>query len=97
VIQVVIIAGGDEACLRCMLEFLSSCILRSLVMFAFTDRLILVAINSQMRRIDLVCKLVGPLAISVIDGISTGSAILCTAGLTISSVTVEYYAIAKVG
>jgi iron-regulated transporter 1 len=49
-----------------------------------------------MRRIDLFCKLVGPLAISLIDGVSTKIAILVTLGLSVISVAIEYCAIAKV-
>ncbi|GAB7348672.1 hypothetical protein MBLNU459_g7035t1 [Dothideomycetes sp. NU459] len=53
-------------------------------------------LNSQMRRIDLFCKLVGPLAISLIDGFSTKIAVLVTLGMTCVSVIVEYLAIARV-
>ena len=53
-------------------------------------------LNSQMRRIDLMCKLLGPLAISLLDGLSTRIAILVTLGLSLVSVGVEYLAIAQV-
>ncbi|KAG9522139.1 hypothetical protein E4T50_13919 [Aureobasidium sp. EXF-12298] len=53
-------------------------------------------LNSQMRRIDLFCKLVGPLSIALIAGFSTSVAILVTFGMTAVSVFVEYYAIARV-
>lgn len=49
-----------------------------------------------MRRIDLFCKLVGPLAIALIDGFSTSIAIFATFGMTVASVFVEYFAIARV-
>jgi solute carrier family 40 (iron-regulated transporter), member 1 len=49
-----------------------------------------------MRRIDLFCKLVGPLVIAVVDGFSTTVAILFVLGLNVTSVVVEYYAIARV-
>jgi solute carrier family 40 (iron-regulated transporter), member 1 len=49
-----------------------------------------------MRRIDLLCKLTGPLAISLIDGFSTKLAIMVTLGLSMVSVGVEYFAIAQV-
>ena len=52
--------------------------------------------NSQMRRIDLFCKLVAPLAISLIDSFSPEAAILATGGVTMLSVSVEYFAIARV-
>lgn len=53
-------------------------------------------LNSQMRRIDLFCKLVAPLTIALVAGFSTSIAILVTFGMTASSVLVEYYAIARV-
>ena len=53
-------------------------------------------LNSQMRRIDLLCKLLGPLAISLLDGLSTRIAILATLGLSVVSVGIEYLAIAQV-
>jgi solute carrier family 40 (iron-regulated transporter), member 1 len=56
----------------------------------------LAVLNSQMRRIDLLCKLIGPLAISLLDGLSTRIAILTTLGLSVVSVGVEYLAIAQV-
>jgi iron-regulated transporter 1 len=49
-----------------------------------------------MRRIDLFCKLVGPLVIALIDGLSTEIAIMVTLGLNVTSIVVEYYAIAMV-
>lgn len=56
----------------------------------------LLELNSQMRRIDLFCKLVGPLAIALIDGFSTKLAISVTFGMTCISAGIEYFAIAKV-
>ena len=53
-------------------------------------------LNSQMRRIDLVCKLVGPLAIGLVDGYSTIIAIMAVLGMNASSVLIEYFAIARV-
>lgn len=53
-------------------------------------------INAQMRRIDLLCKLFGPLFIALIDGYSTKVAIIVNFALNIGSVAVEYFAIAKV-
>lgn len=53
-------------------------------------------LNSQMRRIDLVCKLAGPLFIALLDGISTPMAIWLTLGTNAASAMVEYFAIAKV-
>jgi iron-regulated transporter 1 len=53
-------------------------------------------LNSQMRRIDLFCKLIGPLSIALVAGFSTNMAIIVTFSMTASSVFVEYYAIARV-
>ena len=53
-------------------------------------------LNSQMRRIDLVCKLVGPLAISLVDGYSTMMAIAAVLGTNSLSALTEYFAIARV-
>lgn len=52
--------------------------------------------NAQMRRIDLVCKLIGPLFIASMDVISTDTAILVNFGMNLGSVVVEYHSIAKV-
>lgn len=54
-------------------------------------------LNSQMRRIDLACKLLGPLAIALIDGrygLSVAVEVMCA--LNIFSLSVEYFAIADV-
>ena len=53
-------------------------------------------LNSQMRRIDLLCKLFGPLFIGLIDGVSTRLAIGVTLWMNCISSLIEYYAIAKV-
>ncbi len=53
-------------------------------------------LNSQMRRIDLLCKLIGPMAIALLDGYSTQVAILVNLGMNMLSVGVEYFAIARV-
>jgi len=53
-------------------------------------------INAQMRRIDLICKLLGPLFIALIDGVSTESAIVVNFGLNLAAIIIEYFAIAKV-
>ncbi|KAF2450566.1 hypothetical protein P171DRAFT_377693 [Karstenula rhodostoma CBS 690.94] len=53
-------------------------------------------LNSKMRRIDLVCKLVAPLGISLVDGYSTEVAICVVLGQNTLSVIFEYFAIAHV-
>jgi len=50
--------------------------------------------NSQMRRIDIFCKLVSPLAIAFIDGFSTKIAILVILTINAACVLVEYALIA---
>ena len=54
------------------------------------------SMNSQMRRIDLACKLFGPLFIALIDGFSTKAAIITNFAMNVASVIVEYFAIARV-
>lgn len=49
-----------------------------------------------MRRIDLICKLLGPLSISIIAGVSNKTAIAVTFGVNLASVVSEYACIAKV-
>lgn len=66
------------------------------VVVAGADEIRLATINAQMRRIDLFCKLVAPLAISLVDSYSTQVAALVTATLSIASVSIEYFAIARV-
>lgn len=53
-------------------------------------------LNARMRRIDLLCKLLGPLAISLVNGASTMIAIWVTLGMNCGSVIVEYITIASV-
>ncbi|KAH6642848.1 hypothetical protein C7974DRAFT_386263 [Boeremia exigua] len=53
-------------------------------------------LNSTMRRIDLVCKLIAPLGIGLLDGYSTKVAIWVVFGQNAISVLVEYFAIAQV-
>jgi iron-regulated transporter 1 len=66
------------------------------VVVAGADEARLATMNAQMRRIDLFCKLVAPLAISLVDSYSTKVAALVTAALSIASVSIEYFAIARV-
>ncbi|KAM3538188.1 hypothetical protein ARSEF1564_008901 [Beauveria bassiana] len=53
-------------------------------------------INARMRRIDLLCKLLGPLAISIIATVSTRFAISATLAMNVASVFFEYGCIANV-
>jgi solute carrier family 40 (iron-regulated transporter), member 1 len=53
-------------------------------------------LNSQMRRIDLICKLVGPFIISIIDSYSTRFAIVVNLGMNLFSLPIEYYTIRQV-
>jgi iron-regulated transporter 1 len=49
-----------------------------------------------MRRIDLFCNLFGPFFIALIDGFSTKAAIIVNLAMNVTSVVVEYFAIARV-
>lgn len=49
-----------------------------------------------MRRIDLLCKLLAPLFIAIVDGFSTEIAIIVNFAMNMASVVVEYYAIARI-
>lgn len=49
-----------------------------------------------MRRIDLFCKLLGPLFIALIDGASTKVAMIINFGMNVMSVPIEYFAIARI-
>lgn len=49
-----------------------------------------------MRRLDLVCKLIGPLFIALVDGYSTKLAITVNFAMNIASIAFEYFAIAQV-
>jgi iron-regulated transporter 1 len=53
-------------------------------------------LNARMRRIDLFCKLLGPLVIALIAAASISVAIYVTLGLNLVSVAVEYLCIEKV-
>ena len=66
------------------------------IVIAHTDESALRQMNSQMRRIDLFCKLFSPLVIALIDGVSTQVAILVTFCINTVSTVVEYALIARV-
>ncbi|KAH3907319.1 hypothetical protein HBH56_193180 [Parastagonospora nodorum] len=53
-------------------------------------------LNSMMRRIDLLCKLVAPVGIGLLDGYSTKIAILVVFAQNAVSVAIEYWAIKQV-
>lgn len=52
-------------------------------------------LNASMRRIDLFCKLLAPVFISLVDSFSTAGAIWTVFVLNTVSVLVEYLAIAQ--
>ncbi|KAK6443395.1 hypothetical protein LTR95_000221 [Oleoguttula sp. CCFEE 5521] len=56
----------------------------------------LATLNAQMRRIDLFCKLVAPLAISLVDSYSTRIAVVGMGMFTSMSLLAEYVCIARV-
>ncbi|KAF4975832.1 hypothetical protein FZEAL_7451 [Fusarium zealandicum] len=66
------------------------------VVVAQSDTTALRTMNSQMRRIDLICKLLGPFFIGIMDSISTETAIFVNLGMNCTSVIVEYFTIARV-
>lgn len=66
------------------------------VVIAADDEPLLQELNSQMRRIDLFCKLVAPLGVALLDGVSTRLALLVVMVLNICSMAVEYPFIARV-
>lgn len=53
-------------------------------------------LNAQMRRIDLLCKLLGPLSIALIDGYSTEVAIIVNFAMNVISIGIEYIAIVRI-
>ncbi|KAL8401028.1 hypothetical protein RB594_001160 [Gaeumannomyces avenae] len=53
-------------------------------------------LNSRMRRIDIFCKLAGPVFIAFIDGASTRAAIVANFAMNLVSIPVEYLNISKV-
>jgi len=53
-------------------------------------------LNAVMRRIDLSCKLLAPVVISLVDSYSTTTAVWVIFGLSAVSVFAEYFAIAQV-
>lgn len=57
---------------------------------------VLQVMNAQMRRIDLLCKLFGPLFIAMIDAYSSRVAIIVNFAMNAASIAVEYFAIARV-
>ncbi|GAB1319299.1 Solute carrier family 40 member [Madurella fahalii] len=66
------------------------------VVVAGKNNAALVIMNAQMRRIDLLCKLFGPLFIALVAGFSTKVAIIVNLVMNVTSIVVEYYAIARV-
>ena len=66
------------------------------VVISGQDESLLNMMNSQMRRIDLFCKLTSPLLIALLDSWSTRWALIATLGFNIISVLIEYVFIAYV-
>jgi iron-regulated transporter 1 len=60
------------------------------------DQSSLASLNAQMWRIDLFCKLVGPLAISLVDSYSSKAAIIVTGSMSSLSFLAKYFAVARV-
>ncbi|KAI1619093.1 Ferroporti-1 [Exophiala viscosa] len=66
------------------------------VVIANEDEARLQILNAQMRRIDLFCKLVAPLAVALLHGWSPNIAVWSTLGTNVISVGAEYFLIARV-
>lgn len=66
------------------------------VVIADKDESRLQTLNAQMRRIDLFCKLVAPLAVALLDGWSPNIAVWSTLATNLISVGIEYFLIARV-
>ena len=66
------------------------------VVIAGNDGDLLIALNAQMRRIDLFCKLLGPLSIGLATSLSTEAAIIINFAMNLASVFAEYIAIASI-
>lgn len=66
------------------------------VVIADGDEGLLQEMNAQIRRIDLFCKLLSPLTIALLDGLSSVVAIGITLALNSTSVVPEYFLIACV-
>ena len=66
------------------------------VVIAQKDESALRQMNSQLRQIDLFCKLASPLVLALIDGLSTQVAILVTLCINTFSMVLEYALIARV-
>ncbi|OAG44821.1 hypothetical protein AYO21_00782 [Fonsecaea monophora] len=66
------------------------------VVVAGNNQAALRRLNAQMRRIDLLCKLLGPLFIASVDTASTRVAIIVNFAMNLLSVPIEYFAIARV-
>lgn len=65
-------------------------------MVASSNPTALSVLNAQMRRIDLSCKLLGPLFIALVHGVSPKIAIIMNFLMNTVSVGLEYFAIARV-
>jgi len=66
------------------------------VVIAESSQCELEVLNAQMRRIDLVCKLLGPLVIAMVDARSIALTIEVIIGMNALSLLIEYFAIAHV-
>ncbi|KAK4557007.1 hypothetical protein LTR86_005988 [Recurvomyces mirabilis] len=65
------------------------------IVIAGNNEPVLQKLNARMRRIDLICKLAGPLFIALIDGASTTVAIWLLLGLNAMCLPIEFLAIAQ--
>lgn len=61
-----------------------------------TSALTFAVMNAEMRRIDLICKLLGPFMIGVLDGFSTEFAVFANLAINLASIPLEYIFIAQI-
>ena len=92
---------GSLAILACVEKLCSIINLISIerdwvVVVSENSQISLEVLNSQMRRIDLICKVLGPLVIAVVDAKSLQLAIEVIFGMNVISLLIEYIAIAGV-
>lgn len=94
--QVVVISADDEHVLQSEHSCGRICGRNTIPRVSRTALTARSGLNARMCRIDLICKLAGPLFIALIDGASTTVAIWITLGVNIASLPIEYFAIAHV-
>lgn len=94
---VVVMTAGSDVARQC--KWRPSWKLHTMERLCVTQQptnMFVIALNARMRRIDLLCKLLGPLAIASVDVASTTIALWATLGMNLVSILPEYICIAQV-